>query len=223
MTLVEIIRNECLPARDCMLTVQDSDGEAAFFYFKDAELIEANFASMWGKDALAQVMTWNIVEHTITALPLGIKRSLWDSLDILLVPPETITPEITKSSSILPSFSDAKVIKEVTPFDQFKQVPGVTSLFFIENGQHRVVYQVSKEVENTTWVNEFLQTSKALGDTLGFGKLKQLVLTTDRYHIIGFRFQAGILGVVRKDDVGLDDFEADCRACYEESSKGDIQ
>jgi len=44
-SLEEIIRKECLPLRDCMLTITDANGEAAFLYFKEGELIEANYAA----------------------------------------------------------------------------------------------------------------------------------------------------------------------------------
>jgi hypothetical protein len=79
-SIEEIIRKECLPMRDCMLTITDSNGEAAFLYFKDSELIEANYAALWGKDALAQIVTWKVADRTLAPLPLGIKRSLWDQL-----------------------------------------------------------------------------------------------------------------------------------------------
>ena len=75
-SLEEIIRKECLPLRDCMLTITDAGGEAAFLYFKEGELIEANYAALWGKEALAQIVTWKLADGTVAPLPLGIKRSL---------------------------------------------------------------------------------------------------------------------------------------------------
>src|SRR5471030_1865926 len=68
-TLEEIIRKECLPLRDCMLTITDANGEAAFLYFKEGELIEANYAALWGKEALAQIVTWKLAERTVAPLP----------------------------------------------------------------------------------------------------------------------------------------------------------
>ena len=85
-TIEEIIRQECLPLRDCMLTLTDANGEAAFLYFKEGELIEANYAALWGKEALAQIVTWKLEDRTVAPLPLGIKRSLWDRLEYLLNP-----------------------------------------------------------------------------------------------------------------------------------------
>src|SRR5476651_2603978 len=80
-SLEEIIRKECLPLRDCMLTITDAHGEAAFLYFKEAELIEANYAALWGKEALAQIVSWKLADSTVAPLPLGIKRSLWDQIE----------------------------------------------------------------------------------------------------------------------------------------------
>jgi hypothetical protein len=85
-SLEEIIRKECLPLRDCMLTITDANGEAAFLYFKEGELIEANYAALWGKDALAQIVSWKLADGTVAPLPLGIKRSLWDQIEFLLNP-----------------------------------------------------------------------------------------------------------------------------------------
>ena len=79
--LEEIIRRDVCPQRDCMLTITDANGEAAFLYFKEGELIEANYAALWGKDALAQIVTWKLADRTVAPLPLGIKRSLWDRLE----------------------------------------------------------------------------------------------------------------------------------------------
>src|SRR5471032_247101 len=102
LTLEEIIRKECLPLRDCMLTVTDASYEAAFLYFKEGELIEANYAALWGKDALAQIVTWKIEGQTIAPLPLGIKRSLWDRLEYLLDP--SLAPTASGRLPALPAF-----------------------------------------------------------------------------------------------------------------------
>src|SRR5471030_2074775 len=85
-SLEEIIRKECLPLRDCMLTITDANGEAAFLYFKEGELIEANYAALWGKEALGQIVGWKLDDYTVAPLPLGIKRSLWDQVELLLNP-----------------------------------------------------------------------------------------------------------------------------------------
>src|ERR1700688_2397554 len=105
-SLEEIIRKECLPLRDCMLTITDSNGEAAFLYFKEGELIEANYAALWGKDALAQIVTWKLEEHTVAPLPLGIKRSLWDQIEFLINP--SLVPTSSGKLPVLPAFQARK-------------------------------------------------------------------------------------------------------------------
>ena len=81
LSLEKIIRNECMPVLDCMLTVTDSTGDSAFLYFKEGELVEANFASLWGRDALTEILNWTIcvARHRVAAaghqaLALGAAR-----------------------------------------------------------------------------------------------------------------------------------------------------
>ena len=212
MFLPDIIRNECLPQRDCMLTVQDAQGETGFLYFKDAELIEANCAALWGKEALAEIMKWQLSESTVAALPLGIKRSLWDPLDNLINP--DLLAQQGGASGAVPSFSAARVQSSApTPYDQFKELPGVTKLIYLEKNKHQVVFEATGEApQRTEWILDFIVKSKAIGDTLGFGKLDQWSLTSDRYHMVGLKFEAGMLAILRKHETGLDDFEAACQA-----------
>src|ERR1700684_408210 len=120
-SLEEIIRKECLPLRYCMLTITDTNGEAAFLYFKEGELIEANYAALWGKEALAQIITWKLAEHTVAPLPLGIKRSLWDQIEYLLNP--SLVPTASGKLPVLPSFRTAQ--RASSPFDRFKSIPGL--------------------------------------------------------------------------------------------------
>src|SRR5271155_486788 len=125
-SLEEIIRKECLPLRDCMLTITDASGEAAFLYFKEGELIEANYAALWGKEALAQIVGWKLAERTIAPLPLGIKRSLWDKIEFLLNPGlvATSSGKLPK----LPTFSTAHKIGPSSPFDRYKAISGLLKL-----------------------------------------------------------------------------------------------
>src|SRR5271169_4900870 len=118
-TLEDIIHKECLPLRDCMLTITDANGEAAFLYFKEGELIEANYAALWGKEALAQIVTWKLADRTEAPLPLGIKRSLWDQIEFLLNPGLAFTASgklAGRPSFIAPRSSPS------SPFDRFKAI-----------------------------------------------------------------------------------------------------
>src|SRR5260221_11581070 len=116
LSVEEKNRKECLPLRDCMLTITDANGEAAFLYFKEGELIEANYAALWGKEALAQIVTWTLAERTIAPLPLGIKRSLWDQIEYLLNP--ALAPTASGKLPTLPAFS-ARKSAPASPFDRF--------------------------------------------------------------------------------------------------------
>src|ERR1700733_12494226 len=136
-TLEEIIRKDCLPLRDCMLTVTDANGEAAFLYFKEGELIEANYAALWGKEALAQIVTWKLAERTVAPLPLGIKRSLWDQIEFLLNPGLMATA--SGKLPVLPAFPTPKTSSS-SPFDRFKAIAGLLRMVQIERDKEVVIY-----------------------------------------------------------------------------------
>ncbi|HSI86646.1 MAG: hypothetical protein ACAI35_15540 [Candidatus Methylacidiphilales bacterium] len=211
MNLEEIIRDECVPQGDCMLTVQDINGEAGFLYFKDGELIEANYAALWGKDAMAQILTWELAEHTVAPLPLGIKRSLWDAMEVLLNP--GIQPT---SSGRLPVINTRTISKRAAPestaYDHFKTVPGVTKIVTLENGRHKSIWEDEEmPAETTDWLEDFLQKAKVVGETLGLGRLDKWTISTDRYHIVTFKQEGVFIGVLRRHEVGMDDFEASCQ------------
>src|SRR5271168_273378 len=128
LSLEEIIRKECLPLRDCMLTITDANGEAAFLYFKEGELIEANYSALWGKEALAQIVSWKLADSTVAPLPLGIKRSLWDQIEFLLNPGLAATASgklLGRSSG--PIFN-AQSLTPSSPFDRFKAITGLLKM-----------------------------------------------------------------------------------------------
>jgi hypothetical protein len=204
--LEEIIRNECLPAGDCMLTVQDINGEAGFLYFKEGELIEANFAALWGKEAVGQLTSWQIAEHTVTPLPLGIKRSLWDSLEVLLNP----NADPTSVAPLKPQFqAQQKKESAPTPWDEFKELPGVIKIVLVRDTKSEVVFEAEGEFSHSTeYMADFVTRSRSVGDTLGMGKLDRWTLNTDRYQVVGLRVESGSLAILRRHDVDLDDFES---------------
>jgi hypothetical protein len=213
MILQEVIKERCLPQKDCMLTVQDVNGETAFLYFKEAELIEANYATYWGKDALAEINQWELAEYTVGSLPLGIKRSLWDPIEILLQAQRTGGGPREVTQTRVSSFSPVLKGEEGVDYEDFKTLPGVTKLISFEKGKATTIFVKEGEVEEQTpWLEDLLLRSKALGETLGFGKLDQWSVTTDRYYVVGFQYGGGILAVLRKHEEGLLDFEAACMA-----------
>lgn len=206
-SISEIILEECVPQRDCMLTLQDSSGEVGFFYFKDAELIEANYSSHWGKEAVEEVIEWNLSEYTISPLPLGIKRSVWDAIEVLL------RLNSATESAMLPQFKAEKIGAAATPYDNFKELPGVTKIFRIESTKETIIYEAENELpQETSWMVEFYQRARSVGETLGFGKVDRWSLATDRYQVVGLMQDKEFLGILRKHDVNTDDFEAACEA-----------
>jgi hypothetical protein len=207
-SLEEIIRVECLPLRDCMLTVTDANGEAAFLYFKEAELIEANYAALWGKDALAQIVTWRLAEHTVAPLPLGIKRSLWDQIEFLLNP--GMAPTSSGKLPVLPAFTSQKQ-KSSSPFDRFKGLSGLLKMIHIERDKETVIFDAGAEKgdsENTAWLVEFADRVKSVGDTLGFGNCEKWTIDTERYQVVGLKHDASYIALLRRKDAVQEDLEA---------------
>ena len=179
--------------------------EAGFLYFKGGELIEANFAALWGKEAVSHLIAWEIAEHTVTPLPLGIKRSLWDPLEMLLNPdidPGAIDP-------VKPIFSANKSKEPPSPWDEYKDLPGVTKIVHFTKDHGQVVYEAEGEVSHPVeYLDGLLSRAASLGESLGMGKLERWTLNTDRYQVVGLRTPAGLIAILRKHDAGADDFEA---------------
>jgi hypothetical protein len=207
-TLEEIIRKECLPLRDCMLTITDANGEAAFLYFKESELIEANYAALWGKEALAQIVTWKLADSTVAPLPLGIKRSLWDQIEFLLNPGLAATASGRLSAR--PAFNAQKTAP-ATPFDRFKAISGLHKMVQIERGKENVLYEGSStegDTEDTKWLIEFSERAKSVGDTLGFGICEKWTVDTEKYQVVGLNHDESFIALLRRKDAFQDDLDS---------------
>jgi hypothetical protein len=216
LSLEEVIRKDCLPLRDCMLTITDNSGEAAFLYFKEGELIEANYAALWGKEALAQIIEWKLQDSTVAPLPLGIKRSLWDQIEFLLNPGLTATTS-GKLVARAPAFR-AQVSTPSSPFDRFKSITGLMKMVQLEKGKENVLYDVATteaEVENTAWLNDFAERAKSVGDTLGFGACEKWTVDTERYQVVGLNHDGGFIVLLRRKDDFQDDLDAAVNAVLE--------
>ncbi len=208
-SLEELIRKDCLPLRDCMLTITDANGEAAFLYFKEGELIEANYAALWGKEALAQIVTWKLADSTVAPLPLGIKRSLWDQLEFLLNPGLAPTASGKLPARSGPVFN-AQKSEASSPFDRFKAISGLHKMVQIERGKENVLYEAEAaegEVENTEWLVEFADRAKSVGDTLGFGVCEKWTIETERYQVVGLNHDEGFIVLLRRKDASQDDLD----------------
>ncbi len=143
-SLEEIIRKECLPLRDCMLTITDANGEAAFLYFKEGELIEANYAALWGKEALAQIV----------ALETGRshRRAAAPGHQAVAVGPDRISAQSRpgrhgqRQNSLLArgrSFNAQKTAPS-SPFDRFKAIAGLLKMVQIERGKETVLVRCAE-------------------------------------------------------------------------------
>ena len=202
-SLEEIIRKECLPLRDCMLTVTDATGEAAFLYFKEGELIEANYAALWGKEALAQITPWKLADFAVAPLPLGIKRSLWDQVEILLNPGAAATTSGRIATQ--PTFNAQKLAPS-SPFERFRAIPGLLKMVQIERGKNTVLFEAeNEEPEQTDWLTDFTERARSVGDTLGFGACEKWTVDTDRYQVVGLNHDDGFIVLLRRKDSSYQD------------------
>lgn len=214
LSLEQIIRKECVPVLDCMLTITDGTGEAAFLYFKEGELVEANFASLWGRDALTEILTWKITSRAIAPLPLGIKRSLWDSLEQLLHPEAKSTASGKLLTATSPMFKTRR-----TPtgplgaggLDRYKNIPKLLKMVEIGREKETVLFEAPVEkgasAEDTTWLIEFAGRVRAVGDTLGFGGCDKWTIETDKNQIVGFARDDKYIALVRRRDGMSEDLE----------------
>jgi hypothetical protein len=207
-SLEELIRKECLPLRDCMLTITDANGEAAFLYFKEGELIEANYAALWGKDALAQIVSWKLADGTVAPLPLGIKRSLWDQIEFLLNPGLAATA--SGKLGARPAFHAQKSTPS-SPFDRFKAITGLMKIIQLEKGTENVIFEAAPAEggnENTAWLAEFSDRAKAVGDTLGFGICEKWTVDTERYQVVGLNHDESFIVLLRRKEDFQDDLDS---------------
>ena len=206
-SLEEIIRKDCLPLRDCMLTITDANGEAAFLYFKEGELIEANYAALWGKEALAQIVTWKLADSTVAPLPLGIKRSLWDQIEFLL------NPGMATSSgkvALRPAFHATQKASPSSPFDRFKGITGLLKMIQIEKGKENVIFDGPDgqgDTDATAWLVDFADRAKSVGDTLGFGVCEKWTIDTEKYQVVGLNHDESFVVLLRRKDDFQDDLD----------------
>jgi hypothetical protein len=211
LSLEHVVRQECIPASDCMLTVTDDTGEAGFLYFKEGELIEANFSSLWGKDALSEILKWSICARALAPLPLGIKRSLWEPLESLLFPGTTVT-----ASGGLPTSPAFKARKMVVPairgsLDRYRNIPNLLRMVEVGRDQETVLFEAPSErgeQEETQWLVEFASRVRAVGETLGFGACEKWTIDTDKSHIVGLHHEEKLVAMLRHKDAMQEDLES---------------
>ncbi len=162
-----------------------------------------------GQEALAQIVGWKLEERTVAPLPLGIKRSLWDQIEILLNPGMTATA--SGKLPKLPAFSTEKKGPS-SPFDRYKAIAGLLKLLLIGRKKTTVIFEdtanKTAEPENVEWLNEFAERVKSVGDTLGFGGSEKWTIDTERYQVVGLSHDDGFITLLRRKDTYQDDLEA---------------
>jgi hypothetical protein len=209
LSLEHIIRQDCQPAGDCMLTITDDTGEAGFLYFKEGELIEANFSSLWGKDALGEILKWRITGRALAPLPLGIKRSLWESLETLLYPATG-----GSASGSLPAAGKAPKAAAAAirgGLDRYRHIPNLLRMVEIGRDGEVVLFEAPAErgeQEETQWLVDFASRVRAVGETLGFGACEKWTIDTDKSQIVGFRHDEKLVAVLRRKDAMQEDLES---------------
>lgn len=193
-----------------MLTVTDDAGEAGFLYFKEGELIEANSSSLWGKDALAEILKWRVSAHALAPLPLGIKRSLWEPLEHLLYPGASVT-----GSGGLPTAPAFKTRKTPAPriqggLDRYRNIPNLLRMIEVGKESETVLFEAPAErgeQEETQWLVEFAGRVRAVGETLGFGACEKWTIDTDKSQIVGILHEDKLVAMLRHKDAMQEDLE----------------
>ncbi|MEM9399165.1 MAG: hypothetical protein AAF984_03075 [Verrucomicrobiota bacterium] len=221
--LVEIIQNECVAERNCMLTVQNQGGEAGFLYFKEAQLIEASSAGEWGPKAFAEILNWQIESYSISELPMGIKRTLWDPVDKLIedvrgVGSASGVREAVKNLSVATidieseknfGFQDdyANFIRMLT--EQVKKLEGVICLYHEMNDRIRLLTGTPPiEAIDADWLESFTGQIENLGSGLGGGRLRFWYCELEQYRIWHRELAGGFIYVITNRESSVDDFDA---------------
>lgn len=213
MTLVEIIEQDCLPNRNCMLTVQDEKGETGFLYFKDAQLIEVNYGGMWGVDALARIMRWNLETHALAELPMGIKRSLWDPIEVLIakVNEDPLLGASPGTAAVDPD-AEGNALHLM-----LQQVPGFLAVFEKSSDGYDHGCGDAGIPLTPAMLSDLDDQGAVFGSGLGAGYSTQWAFETGTHRVIRIASQTKAVVVVGDSRMLGEEFEADCLRALEQS------
>ncbi|MEO0453061.1 MAG: hypothetical protein AAFY98_02845 [Verrucomicrobiota bacterium] len=193
--LIEIIKEECLPQRNCMLTIYDPENETAFLYFKEAQLIEVNAGKLWGKDALLSIQEFTIATYDLSEIPIGIKRTIWESLDVLvaeLIDQESANEmgemirnmtvdELQESAVYDASSIDDPLQKFVEPISQ---INGFMAFYKQRSeGMRKLAGKTPTSTLSSDWIQQFTERVSQLGNGLSAGALLEWYLEFDELRI----------------------------------------
>ncbi|MDD5263021.1 MAG: hypothetical protein PHD76_14355 [Methylacidiphilales bacterium] len=221
--LIELIRNDALPQRNCMLTVFDPNGDSGFLYFKDAQLIEVNVGKVWGIKALEQIFSWQISTYTVGELPVGIKRTLWEPLDKLIEPfagtgaaaglMEVVRqlPDETGGPASVPEPRQADPMGALV--QKLCVQPGFLAVYREEKDGIRLLAGNSTvPALSPDWFADYFKKLEGLGESLGGGLLSEWYLELDQCRIWRFPTYTEPLIIFSDMEAVPEDFEDGCRA-----------
>lgn len=208
MKLVDLIRDECLPRRTCMLTVASQVGDTGFVYFQDGDIIESNTGNLWGEKALATILHWNLTSYDLYELPLGIKRSLWEPVEDLITklinqpPPAGLAPS--------PAATAAEELFSQLQID-IQALAGFLCLWERELGAFRITAGESPlPYLTTSWFDEIDHQASIFGNSLDSGPLRRWAFESDQFRLIKLQHGSREIIVLADKLTSEDEFERDC-------------
>lgn len=219
LNLIEIIKNECISQRHCMLTVYNEQGDSGFLYFKEAQLIEVNAGKLWGKDALATIVYWRLASHAISELPRGIKRTIWEPLDQIFA--ELVDADSANSigeaigqlqmgnlDESLPT-SPAALRDPLAPLVQrLQDLPGFLAVFKEAGEEMRPLSgSIPSASLSPEWFVQFSTRIRDLGEGLGAGGVREWFLEVDDCRVWYVPVQETHVLIFSTTDGMVDDFE----------------
>lgn len=197
--LLEIIRTKCIPERNCLLSIVNVKGDAAFLYFKEGELIEANHGAVWGQQAFNEVFSWYIAQYSLGELPVGIKRELWESIDALAQQALQVAHAVNVPSG-----------EGVVDFVQsVAGLPGFVALYRLPHQQEaKLVYgSTLSELPSSPWLQGLIEKTEELGRTLGGERFLQGRFHVDGFYVWVHKYEDEKLIVFAQKNIDLDEFE----------------
>ncbi|GAB4239496.1 MAG: hypothetical protein OHK005_01000 [Candidatus Methylacidiphilales bacterium] len=210
MKLVNLIQEECLPRRTCMLTVESNSGETGFVYFQDGEIIESNTGALWGEKALAVILHWPLVSYDLYELPLGIKRSLWEPAEDLIT--KLLNQPVPVSLATAPSpQSPTEELFSQLQID-LQALSGFVCLWERELGTFRVTAgECPLPYLTTSWFDEIDHQATVFGNALDSGPLLRWSFENDQFRLIKLQHAARKIIVLADKHASEDGFERDCQ------------
>ncbi|MFZ5805810.1 MAG: hypothetical protein ACOY3I_01190 [Verrucomicrobiota bacterium] len=190
--ILEMIKTQCAPRQNCMLTIISDKGETGFLYFKDAQLIEANYGSVWGQDAFLTILTWGIVRHSIGELPTGIKRTIWQTIDEIVAHAQKTTGLILNTQEKVRRCSELE---------------GFLAWYEEEKGQMRLL--AGHEMGVSSWLETLKQKAQEVTGILNAGKLRNFYVANPEFQIWNFAQQEKNILIIARADA--DFFEANLK------------